>query len=270
VSYDTDAQTYITAVETADGSALPAYVKNAVDAFVVGCKSDGIWSALKAACFLAGPATLNGALVPLVGTAPTNNNFVSGDYNQITGLVGDGATKYLDSNRLRTDDPANSFHLTTHVSVLHPLGTLCFYAGAGLENNNAATGFTTLSRFSNGPHAVRNTASLNTSIGQGVIGFFGTSRSEAASFTHRHNSTTGTVIASSEALPASTTKVFAGRLLFGSPNAPTAGRLAWYSIGESLDLALLDTRVSAYMAAIAAGPTTVQSRRRRSMGGYGL
>ena len=72
---DSDAAAYITAVETADGQALEEKVKIAIDNFVLGCKADGIWSAIKASCILAGARTTNGALVPLVGTAPTLNNF---------------------------------------------------------------------------------------------------------------------------------------------------------------------------------------------------
>jgi hypothetical protein len=59
-------------------------------------------TAIKASCILAGARTLAGALVPLAGAAPTNvGPFVSGDYNRKTGLVGDGSTKYLNSNRAR-------------------------------------------------------------------------------------------------------------------------------------------------------------------------
>ena len=67
VAYDTDAAAYITAVETADGQALETAVADAINAFVVGCKADGIWDAIKASCIMAGARTLNGALVPLVG-----------------------------------------------------------------------------------------------------------------------------------------------------------------------------------------------------------
>jgi hypothetical protein len=74
-NFDTDAQAYITAVETADGAALEAGVKTAINNFVVGCKADGIWSAIKASCILAGARTLTGALIPLAGTAPTNFDF---------------------------------------------------------------------------------------------------------------------------------------------------------------------------------------------------
>jgi hypothetical protein len=73
VAYDADAQAYITAVETADGQALETGVRDAINAFVVGCKADGIWNAIKASCILAGARTLTGALVPLVGTAPTTS-----------------------------------------------------------------------------------------------------------------------------------------------------------------------------------------------------
>jgi hypothetical protein len=48
-----------------------------VNAFVKGCKADGIWSAIKASCILAGADTLAGALVPLVGAAPTNFNITN-------------------------------------------------------------------------------------------------------------------------------------------------------------------------------------------------
>jgi hypothetical protein len=90
-----EALTYIAAVEAADGQALEPAVKLAINAFIKGCKNDGIWPAIKASCILAGARTLTGALVPLVGTAPTNVDglFVSGDYNRKTGLVGTGSTK---------------------------------------------------------------------------------------------------------------------------------------------------------------------------------
>jgi hypothetical protein len=111
---DPDAEAYIAAVEAADLAADPTAepletaTKVAIHSFVKGCKADGIWPAIKASCILAGARTLNGALVPLAGTAPTNFNFISGDYNRKTGLVGDGSTKYLDSNRNDTSEPIAS------------------------------------------------------------------------------------------------------------------------------------------------------------------
>ena len=114
-SYDTDAQAYITAVEAEDGESLESGVKDAINAFVVGCKSDGIWDAIKASCILAGARTLDGALVPLVGSAPTNSNFVSGDYSRTTGLTGNGTTKQLNANRPGNADTQNNIHISSYL-----------------------------------------------------------------------------------------------------------------------------------------------------------
>jgi len=114
---DADARTYIAAVEAADGETLEQGVKTAINDFVTGCKSDGIWDAIKASCILAGARTLAGALVPLVGAAPTNNNFTASDYNRETGLKGDGSTTYLDSNRAIGDDPQNDAHISAYATT---------------------------------------------------------------------------------------------------------------------------------------------------------
>jgi len=55
--YDTDAQAYITAVETADSASLETGVKDAINSFVVYCKAQGIWTAINASCILAGART---------------------------------------------------------------------------------------------------------------------------------------------------------------------------------------------------------------------
>jgi hypothetical protein len=49
-SLDIDAQSYISAVELADGQALESNVKSEINTFVVGCKADGILEAIK--CFV--------------------------------------------------------------------------------------------------------------------------------------------------------------------------------------------------------------------------
>lgn len=118
---------YVAAVEAQDGQALEPAVVTALDAFVVGCKADNIWNAIKASCILAGARTLNGALVPLVGAAPTNFNFVSGDYDRKTGLVGNGTTKYLNSNhKISQYTTGENLHLglygTAGLTSLRPMG----------------------------------------------------------------------------------------------------------------------------------------------------
>ena len=47
-AYDTDASNYIDAVEVADTLALETATRYAINNFVIGCKQDGIWPAIKA------------------------------------------------------------------------------------------------------------------------------------------------------------------------------------------------------------------------------
>ena len=51
---DSDARTYISAVETADNQSLEFGVKVAIQNFIVGAKADGIWDAIKSSAILAG------------------------------------------------------------------------------------------------------------------------------------------------------------------------------------------------------------------------
>jgi hypothetical protein len=120
-TFDPDAAAYLRAVEAADGQALETPVKRAVDDFFRGTKADGIWDAIKASCILCGARTLAGALVPLVGTAPTNNNFVDADYNRETGLSGMGqrSTWTAGGRMTRTRRTASTWHfLRTQIQPL--------------------------------------------------------------------------------------------------------------------------------------------------------
>jgi len=240
---DPDAQAYLLAVEAADGQPLEPAVAIAVNDFVVNCKADGIWSAIKASCILAGARTLSGALVPLVGTAPTNNNFVSGDYNRKTGLVGDGSTKYLDSNRNNNADPQDSHHLSVFVSTANTAVVAALIATAGTSgasqiftDTSAAAGQTYFrSRSTSTPAILFGASGANNSIG-----FHGMSRSSSTAVAGRVNSGT-TIFSYSSTTPLNQN---IGVFNNGSTGAYTNARIAFYSIGESLDLEKLDTRVT--------------------------
>jgi hypothetical protein len=241
-AYDPDAQAYITAVEAADTQALEVGVKDAINAFVVGCKADGIWAAIKALCILAGARTLAGALVPLVGPAPTNFNFVSGDYNRKTGLAGNGTTKYLNSNRNNNADPQNSRHLAVFVNTKATAGNT-FYIGTTFGTGNSFV-------------AVRNNTDIThrlSGAGADIIGIHGTglvgiNRNSSTLVTGRGNQSSVSVNVNSETPASNQIGVFAGTASFN----PASTRLAFYSIGEALDLALLDARVTALINAIQA------------------
>ena len=232
---DTDAAAYITAVETADTEPLEEKTKIAIDNFVLGCKADGIWNAIKASCILAGARTLAGALVPLVGTAPTNVNFVSGDYNRKTGLVGNGSTKYLNSNRNNNADPQDSNHNAVYVSTTHT-GGIGQYIGTG----NIDAGRNNLGHNPLVPESfARSRTNAGLTLAGTAIGFLGHARNSGSSFIARGNSVNLAGNETSATPENATVDVFRR----GTGNYANA-RLAFYSIGESLDLALLDARVT--------------------------
>jgi hypothetical protein len=237
-SFDADAQTYITAVETADGQALETATRYAINNFVIGCKQDGIWDAIKASCILAGARTRLGALTPLVGTAPTSFNFVDGDYNRKTGLVGNGSTKYFNSNRNNNADPQNSKHLAVFASTVQ-ITITGIYIGAGTFNTGDSC-------IGTDPSNTRNFLRLNNadvdfiSNVHTATGLISVSRSNSIDYTARLNKS-NTIINRASELPSNNSiLVFARGNVIEHSNA----RLAFYSIGEDINLALLDARVT--------------------------
>jgi hypothetical protein len=242
-TYDTDAGDYIQRVEGASGDnqALEPATRQAINNFVIGCKQDGIWNAIKASCILSGARTLNGALQPLAGTAPTNFNFVTGDYNRKTGLVGDGSTKYLNSNRANNADPQNNSHIAARVS--NQSQNVIILSGDNLSTGrNSIDDTGIVGRFDCRTFGSVSAARINANTLTGV------SRSSSVSFNYRLNGSTVTQTAISNPPDSVNTFVFA-RSNTGVIQSFSTFCLAFYSIGESLDLALLDARVTALITA---------------------
>jgi len=239
---DPDAAAYLNAVESADTQALEAAVRKAVDDFVKGLKADGIWSAIKASCILAGARTLSGALTPLVGSAPTNvgGNFVSGDYDRETGLKGNGGNKYLDSNRNNNADPQNSHHLAVWATEAQtPSSVGARFAGYG----SGTDGRTTIGHATG---VLLNSRSRSNTLTQHATAYavptlLGISRASSSAYTFIRNNSTGSVSVNSQT-PAS------GNIeIFRANTDPTTARFSFYSIGESLSLTDLHARVSTLM-----------------------
>lgn len=252
---DVDAERYLAAVEAADGQSLETAVRIAVSQFVVGCKAAGIWSAIKASCLLMGARTLSGALSPLVGTAPTNNNFVSGDYNRRTGLIGDGATKWLNTNRNNNADPQNNQHAAVYVSAVAtsaasgPTTAPC-YIGTG----GASIGAMNIGRQPSNSLAcyVRNrNGSAQGPGGATSVGFFGASRTAGGSYVFRASGSSSTQTIASETPYDGSVGVFRSGVE-ETTITYVNGRIAYYSVGEGANLASLDSHVSALYAAIGA------------------
>lgn len=240
------ADDYIAAVEAADGQSLEAGVVTALEDFIIGLHQDNIWPALKASCILAGARTLDGALVPLVGTAPTNNNFVSADYDRETGLKGNGTTKYLNSNRSENADPQDNVHLSVNVTQ-HVGGSNRCIIGA----YSSALSPIRLTEIIDNYGVRSRSLSLYTIANSGIATFAAMSRNNSANFESRFFGSNATTTSTS-LTPSSLNYLIFGRNVNGSLSIPISHRLSYYSIGEALDLAALDTRVSTLMTDLAA------------------
>jgi hypothetical protein len=269
-AYDTDASNYIDAVEAADQADTPGIgvmetgVRYAINDFVIGCKNDGVWTAIKNSCILAGAKTLEGSFIDIKSCTKvlTNNNFAdgtysgsnytTGDYNRETGLKGDASTKYLNSNRAGNADPQNNFHCSVFASqatIQNP--------AAYIGHNGFATGVsgftidgTTLAiaiRSGNGSSGGFFQATNQSS----ATGFIGGSRTSSSTFNYRFTQATSVANLVSTVPDASNFLIFQ-RGTVATPSILTNARLAFYSIGESLDLAALDNRVSILIAQFAA------------------
>jgi hypothetical protein len=241
---DPDALAYLSEVERADGQALESGTRDAVIAFVAGCKADGIWTAIKASCILAGARTLTGALVPLVGTAPTNVGglFVSGDYNRKTGLKGDGSTKGIDSNRPVNADAFDNGHISIYITEIRTLGVSLIGEDQDKRTNMYFNG--TSYRSIN----VQATPNPNN------LGFSGMARSVSTEYVVRTAGATTTLINTAFETTATGSIIVFGRRSGADPGSLSFSnpRLSFYSIGESLNLATLDARVTDLINAFAA------------------
>jgi hypothetical protein len=190
-------------------------------------------SVIKASCIMAGAHTRQGSLVPVVGPAPTEFGTAGGwNYNRKTGTAGNGINNYLNSNRNNNADPQNSNHNAVYATSLIP----GIFMGAGGPVSGGNSIGTTL----------RNRSNISAN-GDTVVGLNGATRSSSASFSN----TLATFPIVSEPPFNGDVLVFA-RGTVAAPNTFNASRIAFYSIGESLDLALLDASVTALINAYAA------------------
>lgn len=253
---DPDARSYINAVQSADGLPLESWLKTAINNFVKGCKSDaspnsGVsnWQAIKSANFLAGPRTLSGALVPLKGIGPTNNNFVGlgTDYTRLNGPVGNGTTKYLNSNRSNNADPQNNNHNAVYMTNI-VTGVTAAYIGAG----GALSGANTISQTAtSGIYRSRNNSQVN--IGNNnTNGFLCHNRNLSSEYQYiLANKSISTQITASQTPNSDLLYVF-GRSNGTALEIPTASSIGFYSIGEAVNVSSLQSRVNAYFASVVA------------------
>jgi len=245
-AYDADAQSYIANVEAADGLPLERAVCVAIHDFVAGCKADENWTSLRAAVILAGARSLRGALVPLVGPSPVNNNFVTGDYSRRTGLLG-GSSKFLNTRLSATSIPQNNFHYSVFVSATGPTIPRVYFGNGPSSTETGATNFGQQNATGVFTRNQSGTAfsHLNTGI---ALGFYATSRQSSASYLTRVNGVTRSAATVSQAPYNDNFYVYASGNSAQNASDP---RLAFYSAGLAVDLVKLEARVNALAATIA-------------------
>jgi hypothetical protein len=171
-------------------------------------------------------------------------------------LQGDGSTNYLNANRNDDTDLQDNSHRSVYVSTAHtnpPLfgGYIGNYYTSPLRlsyilsayDTNPLGRLITLERSSDGLQQFN--------LQGAATGFVGTSRDSSSSQSKARavGSTVSFNVTSSPTVSGAANYVFA-RNFNGVLNSPTNARLAFYSIGESLDLAKLDTRISDFITAI--------------------
>jgi hypothetical protein len=246
--WDADAAAYIRAVEAADGQALELGVCNAYHNFVLACKDASIWSDIKSCCILAGARTLAGALVPVVGDAPTNfaDGFVEGDYSRTDGLTGDGSTTYLDSGRANDDDPQDDNHLAVYIT--DSVSSDEVFAGVLSTSNFCARQLNW--RSTNNVRGFANSLSfLQSPVYSGSESLVAVTRANGTQQSLRVAGTTTTGDVDSADLPQENVYIFA-RNDDDAASIFSDATIAFYSIGTDIDLEALDTAVTNLITAI--------------------
>jgi len=249
--FDPDARDYILRVEAADGNRLESSVRSAINDFVLGCKADGIWTSLVTSCIMAGARTVAGAITPLVGNAPTNNNFVAGDYSRTLGLLGNDSNKYLNTgynNNDTTNFPQNDSHMS------------CFVSQSQTDVNGTLVGTTTGlgNRFRIGYTSATNISAVNRSnlastMNFAPLGFQAQSRSNSSGWLRRFYYSGGFQDGNVVSASGSPSNELLGVFATGAGGAATTtnARMSFYSIGKSLTLSSLDSRVTTLMNTLA-------------------
>jgi hypothetical protein len=192
---------------------------------------------------------LAGALTPLKGSAPTNGGglFQDADLDPGIGLKGDGATKYLSSNRTSDSDGQDDCHLAVFETITHSNGS---NYGVSIGAAALPTSQRAIIYRASPPELYGRANDYNSTVfarPAATVGFTAVSRSDNASLTLRYGGANNTIARSSVAMPSRNIAVFCQDAGSG-PQDFSNPRISWYSIGSSTDLAALDSAVSTLMA----------------------
>jgi len=240
-SIDPDADAYIAAVEAADGESLESPIKQYFTDFILGCKYDNIWNSVKGGCILVGARTRLGSYIDIKTKTQllSSYNFVDGDYSRSLGLSGNGSSKYLDSNISHNVMSLDNGHVGLYVSKVHTAGNRTYIRSdsgsvTGLSKDTSSPPDTWVI-LDTGSSVPRFTDSTNP-------GFRALSRNASGSFIIFTDNASTVVTRTSSATPpgSGTFNIFANK----TPGNYSDSTLSFYSVGEYLDVSLLNSRVT--------------------------
>lgn len=261
ISTDPDVINYIEAVEAADGEPLEPAVVTELEAFILGCKVDGIWDAIGSSCIFAGARTFNGAIRTLAGPTLTLNGLATSSptfestYNRKTGFASWGApyqqqilTNFYTNQGGSPTNRHCAVWLTepnTNTSTITPpyehiIGATHFYS----------RGFVIAADSSTGNYYVSvHGAGVDTGISYTTgLNFVGISRNDSTFFNFRNaNINYPFFINSSNIVANYNVPIKSATFIENATKWGSDARIAFYSVGEYLDLTLLDARVTKLM-----------------------
>jgi hypothetical protein len=242
-SFSAEALNYFGRLDTAGDTTYTPYkqpLANYIDGLVT--LGGAYWDTMETAASFVGVG-IEGVEVPLRDgmTVPTNNNFLDADLNQLTGLKGDGTTKYINTGALSSTLGINNHSLSVYLTADREAGGNRYISGANsrLTVLGNVTGFRARSA-----STTLYTLGSSTAVGELV----GISRNNSADFDWSYE-TFGTQLNTSTDLGnVISIKVFADE----GGNNLTAARLATYHAGPALNLATLEALQDTLISEIAA------------------
>ena len=236
-AFSTEAQNYFDRLDTAGDTTYTTYkqpLANYIDSLVA--LGGAYWDDMKSAASFVGVG-IQGVTVPLKSTMPalTNNNFVTADLNQLTGLKGDASTKYLGMNILSSALSQNDASISVYITVAD--GAYGFHIG---NQGNSAV-------LRNNPYAQLNGIAAAPTNGFPTSKIFGGSRTTSTDVDVRNNQVTSTIPSTSSTGGGSAMYLYSQS---GSPSSKA--RFATYHFGPALDLATLEALQDTLISEIAA------------------
>ena len=244
-AFSAEAQNYFDRLDTAGDTTYVDYkqpLANYIDGLVA--LGGAYWDTMESAASFVGVG-IQGITVPLRAGMQvlTNNNFVDTDLNQLTGLVGNGSTKYINANVTDSDT------LQDDVSMS------CWVSTATLVNNAVYMGTTRIGMQSTTAAFAPKIKSRSTSTNQVNVSptvlenFFGQTRTNSANFDYLINGASGTATRTSLVAVTEDVGVFN---LGSSVGVYSPARLATYHYGPALTLATIEALQATLLSEVVA------------------